>query len=131
MLLIILFARAVILANGPDSINLYFYNPFVTHKIYIYKYKSRNPEYLLKSFMTDKRIKKISLMTNQLEGNENLDFFLFVKNKYWFGGRWINVSTTYQKGKLFLIFYSEERKRKFCYDYSWVEPDRILKIKFE
>lgn len=109
-----------------DSCTVYLHNPFIKHKIEVYKYKTNKIEHLIYKTSTDRNFKKFNTpIVCYYDIGCKIEIYLFVKYKYFLSGRWIKINTSIQKDKILIIFYSKERKAKYCYDYIWVTKDEF------
>lgn len=105
-----------------DSMQVFFSNPFFVDHIEIYQYKSRDIKFLMASIDP-------GYVNKNLKFNEKSEtnFWIYRKNRIWFTGRWIPINAGYMPERTLLIQYSKARKRRYCYEYLWIEGNLPLK----
>ncbi len=116
-------------ANDSIQFRVYVLNQFVEQKITFYMYRVKNKKDLIYKTKTQKR--RIDYFDYSLPSkaqNRPFDFWIYVKNKLFFGGRWVRISTVYEKDKYLVVYFSDEKKRKYCYDTYWI--DKNIQMKF-
>ncbi len=117
-------------AEDTIQFKIIVWNVNIEHKIYFYKYKIKNKNDLIYKIKTQEyKIDSFNYYLLPKAKNSPFEFWIFVKNKYFFGGRWVRISTIYENEKNLLIYFSNVRKRKYCYDSKWINKKLNLKFR--
>lgn len=119
LLIIILSSRGVL----SQSDSLTFYLETEERKVTVKVLNARNKDSLLYEFITPKRssITKITVPFGKIYNHEYITLWIYVKNKFWFGGVWCLVYSEIEKDKFLTVHTCYERKRKYRYTYGWYD----------
>jgi hypothetical protein len=113
-----------------DTIKVYFFNPYYRDPLEIYMFKSRDSKFLITKVNAEFSERKIYFPGIRIHAQGNPLFWIYRKKRFWINGKWIPIYSGFETGKVLLIRYSKERKKKYCYEYLWVNGNE-LKINFK
>ena len=112
LVIIVFIAFTCNFAFASDSLKVILYNQQKKQHLEIYKYKVRNKEYFIASYF----VKPYSISTfyykqDSFTENEIIQFWIHIRHRFFWGGRWVQVINSYQKEKSLKVTYSNQRKR--------------------
>jgi hypothetical protein len=110
-----------------DSILIHIVNLNKVHKIEIHNYK-KEKNYYFKTITSCDSMSFKAPYRCYYEIGCIIEFWVYVKNKYFFGGKWMKITTTLKKDKHLILFYSSQRKAKFCYEVMWITKEELEDI---
>lgn len=127
---ILLFLGLNSYANDSIQFKIFIINGIVKHNLFFYPLVYPKGENLIYQVKTNgKKITNFQYKIPEKKREYPVLFFIYIKHKYFFGGRWVEVmAPPYEEGKNLVIFFSNMRKRKYCYDTRWTDEDDIMYI---